>query len=143
MPKRNVSDIMFQQIKAPKYKEDMSVDVLGDILIKRLGLKRRESKAKHKELLKKLIDSEKPLSFEDVKETLGVSQAQTYEELRKWRTIGILKFVYHGDRGYVLVSKNMAELIEKVRKEINTFLDETKNIAVLYEEMKNKDKIKI
>lgn len=145
MPKRNLSDIVLQQIKAPEYIEDFSIDKLADILIRRLGIKRKESKANHKKFFLELLKERYPIPFIDVSRILGVSQSQTYEELRKWRTLGLVKFSNVVDengnkrKGYALVTNDMKKLIDIVRDVLNKFMNETEEIALNFEKLYKKD----
>ena len=59
-------------------------------------MKRKESRADHATLLRELLKYRKeniPISIEKIAQLLGVSQSQAYEEIRKWRTLGLLEFV--------------------------------------------------
>ena len=93
MPKKKLSDIVFQRISPPDEKDSLTMDDLAHVLVKRLGLKRKVSKAQHGKLLLEMIKYKKdglPLSIEKLSEILQVSQSQTYEEIRKWRTLGFI-----------------------------------------------------
>ena len=51
MPKKKLSDIVFQRISPPDGKMSMTTDDLSNVLVRRLGLKRKESRAQHHKLL--------------------------------------------------------------------------------------------
>ena len=94
--KKKLSDIVFQRISPPDSKAVLSPEDLSNVIVRRLGLKRKESKACHHKLLLELIRYRKdnvPLSIEQMSQILAVSQSQTYEEIRKWRTLGLVEFV--------------------------------------------------
>src|SRR3989339_1133007 len=96
MPKKKLSDIVFQRIIPPDTNATLTPDDLSHVLVRRLGLKRKESRAQHNKLLLELIKYRKenvPVSIEKISQILQVSQSQTYEEIRKWRTLGIVEFV--------------------------------------------------
>src|SRR3990170_5874027 len=96
MPKRKLSDIVFQRISPPDTKTSLSADDLSSVLVRRLGLKRKESRARHDKLLLDLLKYRKenmPLTIEKISQILSVSQSQTYEEIRKWRSLGFIEFV--------------------------------------------------
>ena len=115
----------------------MTSKELADIIVKRLGLKRKKSIADHGKLLLELLNYRKkgvPVSIDEISSILGVSISQTYEEIRKWRTMGILEFVKipRGDsfiKGYMLSGSTSNRLLDKVESSINSFMRKTRRIA--------------
>ena len=72
MPKKKLSDIVFQRISPPDGKTDLTLEDLANVLVRRLGLKRKESRAMHSKLLLELIKYKKeniPLSIEQISKT--------------------------------------------------------------------------
>ena len=137
MPKKKLSDIVFQHIDPPDYKSDISLKELSKVLVRRLGLKRKKSMAKHYKLLLELLRYKKedqPMDINDISDILGVSISQCYEELRKWRTIGLVEFVkipVANDyiKGYMLTANTVNKLIDKVESSCKSFFRQTKRIA--------------
>jgi len=153
MPKKKLSDIVFQRISPPDYKQQVEIEDLSKVLVKRLGLKRKEGRADHSKLLQELIKYRKdniPVTFEEISRILGVSQSQTYEELRKWRTLGLIEFVKIPvgndlSKGYMLTGNTVNRLLDKVESNTKAFLRKTRRIAkdfddLLMLEMARKDK---
>ncbi len=143
MPKRKLSDIVFQRISPPDTKTDLNVHDLSHVLVKRIGLKRKESRADHKKLLLEMLKFKKeniPLSIEQISGLLGVSQSQTYEELRKWRTLGILEFVKipTGEsfvKGYMLTGNTANRLLDHVESATKSFFRKTRRIAKDFDDL--------
>ena len=143
MPKKKLSDIVFQRISPPDTKLELTIEDLADVLVRRIGLKRKESRANHSKLLVELLKLKKdnvPLSIEQISQLLGVSQSQTYEELRKWRTLGILEFVKipAGDgfvKGYMLTSNTTNRLLDRVESSTKGFFRKTRRIAKDFDDM--------
>lgn len=135
--KKKLSDMVFLRIMPPDKKKELTIDDLSKVIVRRLGLKRKKSKANHASLLKELIKSKKentPLSIERISEILGVSLSQTYEEIRKWRSLGILEFVKIplGDefiKGYMLTGSTVNRLLDRVEASVKSFLRKTRRIA--------------
>ncbi len=143
MPKKKLSDIVFQRIGPPDGKQDLTQEDLADVLVRRLGLKRKESRANHSKLLLELIKYKKenvPLSIEKISQTLSVSQSQTYEELRKWRTIGIIEFVKipQGEgfvKGYMLTAPTVNRMLDRVESSTKSFFRKTRRIAKDFDDL--------
>jgi len=136
LPKKNISDIVLKNV-FPTDDRQMTSKELADIIVKRLGLKRKKSIADHGKLLLELLNYRKkgvPVSIDEISSILGVSISQTYEEIRKWRTMGILEFVKipRGDsfiKGYMLSGSTSNRLLDKVESSINSFMRKTRRIA--------------
>lgn len=143
MPKRKLSDIVFQRISPPDTKTDINVHDMSHVLVKRLGLKRKESRADHKKLLLEMLKFKKdnvPLSIEQISGILSVSQSQTYEEIRKWRTLGLLEFVKMpaGDgfvKGYMLTGNTVNRLLDHVESATKSFFRKTRRIAKDFDDL--------
>ncbi len=144
MPKKKLSDMVFQRVEPPDYKPDINITDLSHVLVRRLGLKRKEGRANHEALLVELIKYRKegvPLSIEKISGILGVSQSQTYEEIRKWRTLGIMEFVRQttqsGDsiKGYMLGSNTINRLMDKVESSFKSFMRNTRRIAKDFDDL--------
>ncbi len=141
--KKKMSDIVFQRVSPPDYKPDISVDDLSNVIVRRLGLKRKESKANHAFLLKELLKFKKdniPLTIEKISDILGVSQSQTYEEIRKWRTLGLIEFVKMpaGEgfvKGYMLTGNTVNRLLDRVESSTKSFLRKTRRIAKDFDDL--------
>ncbi len=143
MPKRKLSDIVFQRISPPDTNTTLTTDDLSHVLVRRLGLKRKESRAKHDRLLLELLKYRKenvPLSIEKISQVLGVSQSQTYEEIRKWRSLGLLEFVKipAGDgyvKGYMLTGQTVNRLLDKAEASTKSFFRKTRRIAKDFDDL--------
>src|SRR3989344_3423045 len=122
MAKKRLSDIVFQRISPPDTKDELTVEDFADVLVRRLGLKRKESRANHAKLMIELLKFKKdnvPVDIERISGILGVSQSQTYEEIRKWRTLGIVEFARIPTetgmiKGYTLTSNTVNRLLDRV-----------------------------
>jgi hypothetical protein len=143
MPKKKLSDIVFQRVSPPDEKENLTMDDLSVVLVKRLGLKRKESRAQHAKLLLELIKYKKdgiPLSIEKISQILMVSQSQTYEEIRKWRTLGFLEFVKMpaGEgfvKGYMLTGNTVNRLLDRAESATKSFFRKTRRIAKDFDDL--------
>ncbi|MBI4896604.1 MAG: helix-turn-helix domain-containing protein [Candidatus Aenigmarchaeota archaeon] len=143
MPKRSSSSLVLQHVNPPDSKSELTIDDLSDVLVRRLGLKRKESKAKHDVLLKEMIKYKKdnvPVSIEQIAGILGVSQSQCYEEIRKWRTLGLLEFVKIPAgagivKGYMISGVTMNRMLDKVESEMKSFLRKTRRIAKDFDDL--------
>jgi predicted transcriptional regulator len=141
--KKKLSDIVFQRVSPPDNKSDLTVDDLAQVLVKRLGLKRKESRAQHANLLLELLKYKKeniPLSVEKMASILQVSQSQTYEELRKWRSLGLVEFVKIPSgagfvKGYMLSSNTVNRLMDKVESSLKAFVRKTRRIAKDFDDL--------
>ena len=137
MPKKKLSDMVFQRVKPPDEKENLSAMDLAKVIVKRIGLKRKVSRADHANLLLEMIryrKEEVPISIEKISQLLGVSQSQSYEELRKWRTLGLVEFVKLpvGDgflKGYMISAPTANRLLDKVESQVKAFIRSTRRIA--------------
>ncbi len=138
MPKKLLSDITFRLIRPPDYKRDISAEELAEVIVRRLGLKRKESRANHARLLIELLQFKRrniPVKIEDIARFLNVSVSQAYEEIRKWRTLGMIEFVKLQkesgaiEKGYMLTASTVNRLIDKVESSVSAFLRETRRIA--------------
>ena len=137
MAKKMYSDILLKPINPPDYKKDISLEEYAEIIVTRLGLKRKASKADHAKLLIELLKFKKdeiPIQIEQISQILGVSISQAYEEIRKWRTLGLLEFVKikKGDsfiKGYILSANTVNRLIDRVESSLLSFVRSTRRIA--------------
>lgn len=137
--KKKMADMVFKDINPPDYKPVLSSTDLAEILVQRLGLQRKVSRARHAELLKHLLKLKRtntPTTIEDMAKVLKVSVSQSYEEIRKWRTLGILEFVrvpVEGTneylKGYMLSSITVNQAIDRVQSSVNAFMRRTRRIA--------------
>jgi len=135
--KKKMSDIVLHRVRPPDSKEELTIDDLSRVLVKRLGLVRKKSRADHPKLLRELIKYRKdnvPITIEKISEILGVSESQTYEELRKWRTMGLIEFVKvpSGDdfiKGYMLTGNTANRLLDRVEASLKSFMRQTRRIA--------------
>ena len=143
MPKKKLSDLVFQRIGPPDGKQDLTQEDLAHVLVRRLGLKRKESRANHSQLLLELIKYKKeniPLSIDKISKTLSVSQSQTYEELRKWRTLGLIEFVKipQGEgftKGYMLTAPTVNRMLDRVESSTKAFFRKTRRIAKDFDDL--------
>ncbi len=143
MPKRKMSDIVFQRISPPDHQKTLSPTDMSNVLVRRLGLKRKESRAEHARLLLELLKYRKdnvPLSIEKISEVLSVSQSQTYEEIRKWRSLGLLEFVKipAGEgfvKGYMLTGGTVNRLLDKAESSTKSFFRKTRRIAKDFDDL--------
>ena len=143
MPKRKLSDIVFQRISPPDTKTALTPEDLAHVLVRRLGLKRKESRAQHNRLLLELIKYRKenvPISIDKISQILSVSQSQTYEEIRKWRSLGMIEFVKipAGDgfaKGYMLTGLTVNRLLDKAEASTKSFFRKTRRIAKDFDDL--------
>jgi len=143
MPKKKLSDIVFQRVSPPDEQENLTMQDLSVVLVKRLGLKRKESRARHSELLLELIKYKKdslPLPIEKIAGILSVSQSQTYEEIRKWRTLGLIEFVKipAGEgfvKGYMLTGNTVNRLLDRAEASTKAFFRRTRRIAKDFDDL--------
>lgn len=143
MPKKKLSDIVFQRISPPDDKDTLTMEDLSHVLVKRLGLKRKESRAQHSKLLLELVKYKKdgiPLTIEQISQILQVSQSQTYEEIRKWRTLGFLEFVKMpaGEgfvKGYMLTGNTVNRLLDRAESATKSFFRKTRRIAKDFDDL--------
>jgi len=141
--KKKLSDIVFQRISPPDHKAALTSDDLSNVIVRRLGLKRKESRARHDKLLLELIKYRKdnlPLSIEQISQVLCVSQSQTYEEIRKWRTLGLVEFVKipAGNgfiKGYMLTGPTVNRLLDRVESSTKAFMRKTRRIAKDFDDL--------
>jgi len=137
--KKKISDIVLKNVNPPDYKAVLSSDDLAEIIVQRLGVQRKVSQANHAKLLKFLLHARRnntPLDIETIAQVLGVSVSQTYEELRKWRTLRLLEFVRvpvkDSDKlmkGYLLAGNSVNQLVDRATSSINMFIRQTRRIA--------------
>jgi predicted transcriptional regulator len=143
MPKKKLSDIVFQRISPPDTQDTLTMEDLAHVLVKRLGLKRKESRAQHARLLLELMKHKKdniPLTIEKISQTLAVSQSQTYEEIRKWRTLGFVEFVKMpaGEgfvKGYMLTGNTVNRLLDRAESATKSFFRKTRRIAKDFDDL--------
>ena len=143
MPKKKLSDMVFQRIGPPDHKTNLTLEDLSVVLVRRLGLKRKESRANHSQLLLEFLKYRKdniPLSIEKISQILLVSQSQTYEEIRKWRTLGLVDFVKipSGEgflKGYMLTSNTVNRLLDRVESATKGFMRKTRRIAKDFDDL--------
>ncbi|MBI5060901.1 MAG: hypothetical protein HZB67_01160 [Candidatus Aenigmarchaeota archaeon] len=143
MPKKKLSDMVFQRISPPDEKANLTAEDLSKVMVRRLGLKRKESRANHAMLLVELLKYRKeniPIGIDKMAQILNVSQSQTYEEIRKWRTLGLLEFVKvpTGEgfiKGYMLTAPTMNRLLDKTESSIKGFMRKTRRIAKDFDDL--------
>lgn len=141
--KKKLSDIVFQRVSPPDTKTDLGVDDLSAVIVKRLGLKRKESRAKHDKLLLELIKYRKdnvPVEIDKIAKILEVSKSQTYEEMRKWRTLGLIEFVKIPSgagftKGYMLTAPTVNRLLDHVESSTKSFFRKTRRIAKDFDDL--------
>ncbi|MEM7819537.1 MAG: hypothetical protein QXD48_01770 [Candidatus Aenigmatarchaeota archaeon] len=141
--KKKLSDIVFQRISPPDHKTDLNIYDLSNVIVRRLGLKRKESKARHDKLLLELLKYRKeniPLEIDKISQILEVSQSQTYEEIRKWRTLGLLEFVKIPSgmgfaKGYMLTAPTVNRLLDRVESSTKSFMRKTRRIAKDFDDL--------
>ena len=143
MPKRKLSDMVFQRVTPPDGKSTLTPHDLSTVLVRRLGLKRKESRAQHANLLLELLKFRKenvPISIEKISQILSVSQSQTYEEIRKWRSLGLIEFVKipAGDgfvKGYMITGQTVNRLLDKAEASAKSFFRKTRRIAKDFDDL--------
>ena len=143
MAKKRLSDMVFQRISPPDHKGELTPEDFADVLVRRLGLKRKESRANHAKLLLELLKLKKdnvPVDIARISGILGVSQSQTYEEIRKWRTLGIVEFVKiptetGAIKGYALTSTTVNRLLDRVESSTKSFMRRTRRIAKDFDDL--------
>lgn len=141
--KKKLSDIVFQRISPPDHKASLSSEDLSNVIVRRLGLKRKESRARHDRLLLEMLRYRKdniPLSIEQIASILAVSQSQTYEEIRKWRTLGLVEFVKipAGNgfvKGYMLTGNTVNRMLDRVESSTKAFMRKTRRIAKDFDDL--------
>ena len=135
--------MVFQRVSPPDTKSALTPEDLSTVLVRRLGLKRKESRAQHDKLLLELIKYRKenlPVSIEKMSQILAVSQSQTYEEIRKWRSLGLVEFVKipTGDgfvKGYMLTGSTVNRLLDKAEASAKSFFRKTRRIAKDFDDL--------
>jgi predicted transcriptional regulator len=135
--------MVFQRISPPDSKGTLTPHDLSHVIVRRLGLKRKESRAEHAQLLLELLKYRKenvPVSIEKISEVLNVSQSQTYEEIRKWRSLGLIEFVKipAGDgflKGYMLTGQTVNRLLDKAEASAKSFFRKTRRIAKDFDDL--------
>jgi predicted transcriptional regulator len=141
--KKKLSDMVFQRVSPPDTKTDLAASDLSTVLVKRLGLKRKESRAKHDKLLMELLKYRKdniPVEIDKIAHILEVSKSQTYEEMRKWRTLGLIEFVKIPSgagftKGYMLTAPTVNRLIDHVESSTKSFFRKTRRIAKDFDDL--------
>ncbi|MAH43327.1 hypothetical protein CL614_06465 [archaeon] len=137
MPKKKLSDIVLHRISPPDFQDEVTVEDLAKVLVRRIGLQRKKSRADHAKLLLELMKFKKektPITIEKISDILGVSISQTYEEIRKWRSLGIIEFTktdmgFDTIKGYMLSGPTVNRLLDHVESSLKGFLRETRRIA--------------
>lgn len=143
MTKKKLSDIVFHRISPPDHKAEMTPEDLSNVLVRRLGLKRKESKANHAKLLLELLKYRRdniPIGIEKIAEILSVSQSQAYEEIRKWRTLGLVEFVKIPAgtsmiKGYMMPVTTTNRLLDRVESSLKSFMRKTRRIAKDFDDL--------
>ncbi|MBI2583486.1 MAG: hypothetical protein HYW25_02365 [Candidatus Aenigmarchaeota archaeon] len=138
MPPKKLSDMVFHRVSPPDDAASLSAQDLAKVIVRRLGLKRKESRADHAALLLALFKYRRdnlPVDISKMAELLQVSQSQAYEEIRKWKSLGLIEFVKlpAGEsgfiKGYMLPAPTMNRLLDKVEASMKAFLRKTRRIA--------------
>lgn len=135
--------MVFQRIAPPDEKANITTHDLCNVLVRRLGLKRKEGRANHAMLLHEMVKyrhENMPVAIDKIAQLLGVSQSQAYEEIRKWRTLGILEFVKIPQgagfvKGYVLAGQTTNRLLDRVDASFKAFMRRTRRIAKDFDDM--------
>jgi predicted transcriptional regulator len=148
--KKKLSDMVFSRITPPDHLDSIGKEQMADVFVRRLGLIRKESKADHAALLLELLKFKKdniPLSVEQISNVLGISQSQTYEELRKWRSLGLVEFVKipsgaDFSKGYLLSANTTNRLLDKVESSLKVFMRETRRIGKDFDDLMLIDRAK-
>ncbi len=143
MPKKKLSDMVFQRISPPDSKLNLTTEDLSVVFVRRIGLKRKESRAQHAKLLLELLKYKKeniPLEIGKISKILCVSQSQTYEEIRKWRSLGLVEFIRipAADgfvKGYMLTAGTANRLIDKAEASAKAFFRKTRRIAKDFDDL--------
>jgi len=143
MPKKKLADMVFQRIAPPDEKANITPEDLCNVMVRRLGLKRKESRANHAMLLHEMIKYRKeniPIEIDKISQHLNISQSQAYEEIRKWKTLGLLEFVKvpQGQgfiKGYMLSAATTNRLLDKVEATFKAFMRRTRRIAKDFDDM--------
>jgi len=143
MPKKKLSDMVFQRISPPDEKANLTVEDLSYVMVRRLGLKRKEGRADHAMLLMELVKYRKeniPIGIDKIAQILNVSQSQAYEEVRKWRTMGLVEFVKIPTgqgflKGYMLTAPTLNRLLDRVESSIKGFMRKTRRIAKDFDDL--------
>ncbi|MEM7813603.1 MAG: hypothetical protein QW548_01745 [Candidatus Aenigmatarchaeota archaeon] len=143
MPKKKLSDMVFQRIAPPDEKANITSRDLCNVLVRRLGLKRKESRADHANLLYEMVKYRReniPVAIDKIAQLLSVSQSQAYEEIRKWRTLGLIEFVKVPQgagfvKGYMLAGATTNRLLDKVDASFKAFMRRTRRIAKDFDDM--------
>lgn len=143
--KKAVSDILLKQVTPPDYKKNLSSKELSEVIVTRLGLKRKASRADHAKLLLELLSYKKeniPLPIEQMAKIMGVSNSQAYEELRKWRTMGLIEFVKlpnktgtDTNKGYILAAPTVNRMMDRLDSSLNAFMRETRRISKDFDDL--------
>ena len=143
--KKAVSDILLKQVTPPDYKKNLSAKELSEVIVTRLGLKRKASRADHGRLLLELLSFKKeniPLPIEEMAKIMGVSNSQAYEELRKWRTLGLIEFVKlpnktgsDTNKGYILAAPTVNRMMDRLDSSLNAFMRETRRISKDFDDL--------
>ncbi|HLD57785.1 MAG TPA: hypothetical protein VJA47_05735 [archaeon] len=137
---KKLADIVLKEVNPPDYKVSLTLDDMSEVLVQRLGLQRKVSRANHAKLLRFLLHAKKnntPLTIETLAKVMEVSVSQSYEEIRKWRTLGLLEFVKvpvqgvsdQYMKGYTLAASTANQLIDKAQIHINAHVRRSKRIA--------------
>jgi len=143
VPKKKLSDMVFQRVSPPDDKPQLTPEDLSNVLVRRLGLKRKESRADHANLLLELMKLRReniPIGIDKIAQILGISQSQAYEEIRKWRTVGLLEFVkvpmgQGFSKGYMLTAPTTNRLLDKVEMNFKAFMRRTRRIAKDFDDL--------
>lgn len=141
--RKKLSDMVFQRISPPDHLDSLTPEHMADVWVRRLGLKRKESRANHSRLLLELLKYRKdniPLSVEQISQILGISQSQSYEELRKWRSLGLVEFIKiptgaSFTKGYLLTANTTNRLLDKVETSMKAFLRKTRRISKDFDDL--------
>lgn len=135
--------MVFQRVSPPDEKKDLTVNDLSNVMVRRLGIKRKESRADHANLLLELIKYRKeniPVDIAKIAQILNVSQSQAYEEIRKWRTLGLLEFVKIPSgqgfaKGYMITAPTLNRMLDRVESSVKGFMRKTRRIAKDFDDL--------
>jgi predicted transcriptional regulator len=135
--------MVFQRISPPDEKTTLTVEDLSQVMVRRIGLKRKESRADHAMLLMELVKFRResiPIGIDKIAQILNVSQSQSYEEIRKWRTMGLVEFVKIPSgqgfaKGYMLTAPTLNRLLDRVESSVKGFMRKTRRIAKDFDDL--------
>ncbi len=127
-------DMVFRDADPP---EGYGVRELADTIVFRIGVKRKKSMADHGKLLLEMLRYRKsmlPIDVDEIAKILGVSKPQAYDEIKKWKDLGLVEVVSvpYADshiRGYMLTAHTINKLIDRIESRARSFIKKTRRLA--------------